>query len=66
MAKLPDSPEGGKGISLFLVPKFKLDGTRNDVFWRFRGKMGIHACPTCVMNFEGAEGWIIGEPNKGL
>lgn len=67
LAKLPDSPEGSKGISLFLVPKFKLDGTRNDVFCGgLEEKMGIHACPTCVMNFEGAEGWIIGEPNKGL
>lgn len=67
LAKLPDAPEGSKGISLFLVPKYKLDGTRNTVFCGgLEHKMGIHICPTCVMNFEDAEGWIVGEPNQGL
>ncbi|MEE2770110.1 MAG: acyl-CoA dehydrogenase [Pseudomonadota bacterium] len=67
LAKLPDAPEGSKGISLFLVPKFKLDGSRNKVFCGgLEEKMGIHVCPTCVMNFEQAEGWLIGEPHKGL
>ena len=67
LAKLPDAPEGSKGISLFLVPKFKLDGTRNTVYCGgLEEKMGIHACPTCVMNFEAAEGWLIGDPHKGL
>ncbi len=67
LAKLPDAPEGSRGISLFLVPKFLKDGTRNTAFCGgLEHKMGINGSATCVMNFEGAKGWLIGEPNKGL
>ena len=75
LARLPDSPSGSKGISLFLVPKFipnKLGKptTRNDVHCvSLEGKLGIHASPTCVMEFgtnDGAKGWLVGEPNRGL
>ncbi|MFB6350940.1 MAG: acyl-CoA dehydrogenase, partial [Bradymonadaceae bacterium] len=67
LAKLPDAPEGTKGIIAFLVPKFLDDGTRNDA--RCTGiehKMGIHASPTCEMTFDGAEGYLVGEPNEGM
>lgn len=72
LARLPDAPEGSRGISMFIVPKFKLnaDGTpgeRNPVgAGAIEHKMGIHACSTCVMNFDGAEGYLIGKPHKGL
>jgi alkylation response protein AidB-like acyl-CoA dehydrogenase len=72
LARLPDAPPGVKGISLFLVPKFlpAADGSlgeRNAVFvGALEKKMGIHAQPTCVMNYEGATGWIVGEPHRGL
>ena len=67
LARLPDAPEGIKGISVFLVPKFDFDGTRNPVYCGgLEHKMGIHASPTCVMNFEGAKGWLVGEPHKGM
>lgn len=72
LAKLPDAPEGVKGISLFVVPKFlpKPDGTpgaRNGVVCgSIEHKMGIKASSTCVMNFDGAIGWLVGEPHKGL
>ncbi len=75
LARLPDSPSGSKGISLFVVPKFipnKLGKptTRNDVHCvSLEGKLGIHASPTCVMEFganDGAKGWFVGEPNRGL
>jgi len=75
LARLPDAPPGTKGISLFLVPKYKLnaDGTpgeRNDVFpVSVEHKLGIHGSPTCVMAFGddgGAEGFLIGKPNEGL
>ena len=67
LAKLPDAPDSVKGISLFLVPKFLEDGTRNPAFCGgLEHKMGIKGSATCVMNFEGAKGWLIGEPNKGL
>ncbi len=72
LARLPDSPEGTKGISLFLVPKHLPDangeaGDRNAVSCgSIEHKMGIHANPTCVMNFDGAKGFLIGEVNKGL
>lgn len=72
LAKLPDAPAGTRGISLFLVPKFKLNaanevGERNKVsVGSLEHKMGIHSSATCVMNFDGAEGWLVGEPNKGL
>ena len=75
LARLPDSPPGTKGISLFLVPKYRLnaDGTpgeRNDVFpVSVEHKLGIHASPTCVMAFGdngGAEGFLVGKVNEGL
>jgi alkylation response protein AidB-like acyl-CoA dehydrogenase len=67
LARLPDAPPGTKGISLFLAPKFLPDGTRNDV--RCDGvekKMGIKGSATCVMTFDGAIAWLVGEPNRGL
>jgi len=67
LAKLPDAPQGSKGISLFVVPKFLEDGTRNDAFCGgLEHKMGIKASATCVMNFENAKGWLVGNPNEGL
>jgi len=67
LAKLPGSPEGSKGISLFVVPKVLEDGSRNPAFCGgLEHKMGIKASATCVMNFEGAKGWLVGEANQGL
>ncbi|BAV64409.1 acyl-CoA dehydrogenase [Sphingobium cloacae] len=72
LARLPDAPEGVKGISLFLVPKFLPDASgrftvRNAMsVGALEKKMGIHAQPTCVMNYDGATGWLVGEPHKGL
>jgi alkylation response protein AidB-like acyl-CoA dehydrogenase len=67
LAKLPDAPEGSRGISLFLVPKVLPDGSRNPATCgAIEHKMGIHGSATCVMNFDGATGWLIGEPNAGL
>ncbi|WP_293776225.1 acyl-CoA dehydrogenase C-terminal domain-containing protein [uncultured Oxalicibacterium sp.] len=72
LARLPDAPAGTHGISLFLVPKFlpNADGTpgeRNPIFCgALEEKMGIHGNATCQMNLDGAWGWLIGEPNKGL
>ncbi|MGV0057235.1 acyl-CoA dehydrogenase C-terminal domain-containing protein [Stutzerimonas sp. 381-2] len=72
LAKLPDAPTGPKGISLFLVPKIKVNadgslGAGNAVSCgSIEHKMGIKASATCVMNFDGAEGYLIGEENKGL
>ena len=72
LARLPDAPEGVKGISLFLVPKIRLnaDGAlaeRNTLkAVSVEHKLGIHGCATCVMSFEEAEGFLIGEPNQGL
>jgi alkylation response protein AidB-like acyl-CoA dehydrogenase len=72
LAKLPDAPAGTKGISLFIVPKFLPDtvgeaGERNGVSCgSIEHKMGIKASATCVLNFDGAKGFLIGEPNKGL
>ena len=72
LAKLPGSPEGSRGISLFLVPKFSVNddgslGERNGVaVGSIEHKMGIKASSTCVMNFDGAQGWLVGEENKGL
>jgi alkylation response protein AidB-like acyl-CoA dehydrogenase len=72
LARLPDAPEGVRGISLFLVPKFLVDGqgnpgARNAVRpVSVEHKLGIHGSPTCVMAFEGATGWLVGEPNAGL
>jgi 3-(methylsulfanyl)propanoyl-CoA dehydrogenase len=70
LARLPDAPQGTRGISLFLVPKILADGTRNDVRCvSIEHKLGIHASPTCVMAYGdegGATGWLIGEENKGM
>ncbi len=75
LARTPDAPEGVKGISLFVVPKFLLNadgtpGARNDARCvSIEHKLGIHASPTCVMSFgdnEGAVGYLVGEENRGL
>ncbi len=75
LARLPDAPEGVKGISLFIVPKYLVnaDGTlgeRNDVRCvSIEHKLGIHASPTCVMSYgdnHGALGYLVGEPHHGL
>ncbi len=72
LAKLPDAPAGSRGISLFLVPKFLVNtdgslGSRNKLgCGSVEHKMGIHASASCVMNFDGAIGYLIGEQNRGL
>lgn len=67
LARLPDAPEGTKGISLFIVPKVLPGGTRNQVFCgSLEHKMGIHGNATCVLNFDGAKGFLLGQPNRGL
>ncbi|QEX19623.1 acyl-CoA dehydrogenase [Hypericibacter terrae] len=72
LARLPDAPAGTRGISLFLVPKFmpKPDGSlgpRNAVSCiAIEKKMGIHASPTCQIAFDGATGWLVGRPHKGM
>ncbi|MBG07802.1 MAG: acyl-CoA dehydrogenase [Halobacteriovoraceae bacterium] len=67
LAKLPDAPPGIKGISAFIVPKVLENGERNKIFCGgIEHKLGINASPTCVMNLEGAEGYLMGEPHKGM
>ncbi len=72
LAKLPGAPDSSKGISLFVVPKFLVNedgsvGERNGVSCgSIEHKMGIHGNSTCVMNYDGARGWLVGEPNNGL
>ena len=67
LGRLPDAPAGPKGLSLFLVPKFMPDGSTNAAFCdRIEEKMGLHGSPTCVMRFDEATGWLIGEPGRGL
>jgi len=67
LARLPQSPPGPRGLSLFLVPKFYEDGQRSAVHCeRIEEKMGLHASPTCVLRFDQAAAWLIGEPGKGL
>ncbi|MEM6858540.1 MAG: acyl-CoA dehydrogenase C-terminal domain-containing protein [Pseudomonadota bacterium] len=72
LAKTPGAPDSSKGISLFVVPKFILDengepGTRNGVSCgSIEKKMGIHGNATCVLNYDGAKGWLVGEENNGL
>ena len=67
LARLPDAPPGVKGISLFLVPKILPDGAHNTLsVGALEKKMGIHAQPTCVMHYDGAVGWIVGEAHRGL
>jgi alkylation response protein AidB-like acyl-CoA dehydrogenase len=72
LAKLPDAPAGSRGISLFLVPKYVVDsqaepGVRNGVtVGSLEHKMGINGSATCVLNFDSAKGYLIGEPHRGL
>src|SRR5688500_2343531 len=67
LAKLPGAPEGSRGISLFLVPKVLPDGSRNAATCgAIEHKMGVHGSATCVMNFDGAAGWLVGGENEGL
>ncbi|WP_371181675.1 acyl-CoA dehydrogenase C-terminal domain-containing protein [Xanthomonas sacchari] len=72
LARLPDAPAGAKGISLLVVPKFKVArdgsvGERNALrCGSLEHKMGIHGSSTCVMNFDGAQGYLVGQPHKGL
>lgn len=68
LARLPDAPEGVKGISLFVVPKYLPDnmGVNGVACGSLEHKMGIKASATCVMNFEESKGWLVGEANKGL
>ncbi|WP_424929558.1 acyl-CoA dehydrogenase C-terminal domain-containing protein [Amaricoccus tamworthensis] len=72
LAKIPGGPEGVKGISLFIVPKFLVNedgslGDRNALSCgKIEEKMGIHGNSTCVMNYDGATGYLIGEEHKGL
>ena len=72
LAKTPGAPNSAKGISLFIVPKFLVNddgsvGERNAVMCgSIEEKMGIHGNSTCVMNYDGAKGWMVGEENKGL
>jgi alkylation response protein AidB-like acyl-CoA dehydrogenase len=72
LARIPGGPEGVKGISLFIVPKILVNadgslGARNALTCgKIEEKMGIHGNATCVMNYDGATGWLVGEPHKGL
>ncbi|WP_128514676.1 acyl-CoA dehydrogenase [Tabrizicola thermarum] len=72
LARLPDGVPGTKGISLFMVPKFLPDaagnpGARNSLrVVSLEHKLGIHGSPTCVMQFEDATGWLVGEPHNGM
>ncbi len=72
LAKIPGGPEGIKGVSLFVVPKFLpgddgSPGARNGVTCgAIEEKMGIHGNATCVLNYEGAKGWLVGEAHKGM
>ena len=72
LARLPDGGPGTRGISLFMVPKFLPDadgnpGVANSLkVVSIEHKMGLHGSPTCVMSFEGATGWLVGEPHKGM
>ena len=72
LAKIPGGPEGIKGVSLFIVPKFNVNedgalGERNGVSCgKIEEKMGIHGNSTCVMNYDEATGWLLGEEHKGM
>ena len=72
LARLPDAPEGSKGISLFICPKVFVDDAGNlgerNAFKPIglEHKLGIHGSPTCTMEFDGATGWLVGEENRGL
>ncbi len=67
LARLPGAPAGSRGVSLFLVPKLTVQGQPNGVHCTgIEHKMGIHASATCSMSFTQAQGWLIGEPHRGL
>ncbi|MFT8720172.1 acyl-CoA dehydrogenase C-terminal domain-containing protein [Acetobacter sp.] len=72
LARIPDAPPGTKGISLFLCPKILVNadgslGEPNNIsVGALEHKMGIHAQPTCTMNYDECQGWMVGEPNRGL
>jgi alkylation response protein AidB-like acyl-CoA dehydrogenase len=67
LAREPGAPPGPKGLSLFLAPKFLPDGSRNAIACeRIEEKMGLHGSPTCVLRFDEATGWRVGEPGRGL
>ena len=67
LCRLPDAPPGTKGLSLALVPAVLPDGARNAMHCDgLEHKMGIHGSATCVMRYEGATGWLVGEPHRGL
>ncbi len=72
LARIKGAPEGVKGLSLFLVPKFKLDADGNSADFNtvetvsIEHKLGIHGSPTCVLDFQASEGYLVGEENKGL
>ncbi|MCE6950484.1 acyl-CoA dehydrogenase [Cereibacter sphaeroides] len=72
LARLPDGPPGTRGISLFMVPKFIPDaegnpGQRNSLsVVSLEDKLGLHGSPTAVMQFDGARGWLVGAPHKGM
>jgi alkylation response protein AidB-like acyl-CoA dehydrogenase len=67
LARTPGSPDGTKGISLFIVPKVLEDGTRNSLqAIGLEHKLGIHGSPTCTMEYAGAKGWLIGGENNGM
>ncbi|HEX7982447.1 MAG TPA: acyl-CoA dehydrogenase [Duganella sp.] len=67
LARIPDAPAGSRGISLFVVPKIRPDGSRNNVLCTgIEHKMGIRGSATCSLDFEQASGWLVGEPHRGL
>lgn len=67
LCRLPDAPAGSRGLSLALVPKWLPDGTRNAMHCDgLEHKMGIHGSATCQMRYEGATGWLVGAPHRGL
>ena len=67
LGRLPDAPAGPKGLSLFLVPKWLPNSARNRLNCdRIEEKMGLHGSATCVMRFDGATGWLVGEAGRGL
>jgi alkylation response protein AidB-like acyl-CoA dehydrogenase len=67
LARTPDAPAGTRGISMFVVPKFDLDGKRNGVVCgAIEEKMGIHGNATCVLHFDEARGYLVGELNRGM
>ena len=66
LARTPGAPAGGAGLSLFLVPDRLPEGRNAVAVRRLEEKLGLHASPTCALGFEGAKGWMIGQPGRGL